>query len=1018
MRLHFSILFLVRSVLGVFINAFCLTTISAQQLDISYLENQYKSASTSENVNALSKAYQKRGEWFSTLPQFDKDSAMFYFNKSIRLLEENQPTNFKNLAEVYSKIIVFKYHSHYYVGGDSMVKKALGYYEKIPEPKNSNLLFYTILYHQSMIYIEFGEFKLAQDIFVKASNLVVNETNPEIQAQIYLDRALYYMRFAFKREIKLSVENAEKSFKIYEALGSPEKYKALLMVNYAKQIALPLPKNKDSVDFYFNQVAEILPHITDIDSYLRYYNYVGYHYVDINQTAKAKSIMFEGLKFLDHYKLANINTRESLNMNLGLLAEKEGDKLSAFNYHIKSGEVALAINTRASKLDYYAELSTAYEIKGDFAEALKFHKLYLEDEVKLIEEQNGKSLKETELQLNVAQQEKELSQKNAQQSLLLAATVIALLLVGAFAFIFYKERKTKTKLEAKNKIIEQQAEVLKQLDAAKTRFFANVSHELRTPLTLMLAPLGTMLKSKTLDNRNFTLATLARQHSQQLLSLVNEILDLTKLESGKMVAHVEPTEIYEFTRRLVATFESYAEQRGIKLVFNFDKKVPRALMLDKPKFEKIFNNLLSNALKFTPNGGSITVRVTDTASDWQLAVIDTGRGIHPDDLPHVFNRFYQTNQTDAPIEGGTGIGLALSNELAQVMGGIVKVESRLGEGATFILELPKQEVLGGINGELNDELSAVNGDNDSYELLGMRDENNHKLSSNNSQLPTVLVVEDNPSLREYLKLILSDKYNVVTAENGEEALEQLRITNSELQNGNELQPQLDVIRISKFAIDLVISDIMMPVMDGFQLLEKLKADDKLRSIPVVMLTARAEIQDKLKALTIGVDDYLIKPFEEDELFARIKNLLRNAAARRDAIYSASDDINEDAIYLQDEVHSQNAISRVSTENNIWLNELKKMVHKHISDLNLSVDILGELMYMSRAQFYRRVQMITGLTPLQYIQEIRFNHARSLLEQRKMSSVKAVASAIGIQKPQYFSEQFKERFGKLPSEYLV
>ena len=198
---------------------------NAQSSKLLISENNFKTSPTPENIETLNIAYQERAVFFTKFPQFDKDSAMFYFNKSIQLLEENQPTNFKRLAEVYSKITVFKYHSHNFVSGDSMVKKALAYYEKIAEPKNCDLLLYTILYHQTMIYIEFGEFKTAQDIFIKASNLIVNETKPEVQAQIYLDRGFYYMRFSLKREIKLAGENAEKSFKIYDAMGSPEKYK-------------------------------------------------------------------------------------------------------------------------------------------------------------------------------------------------------------------------------------------------------------------------------------------------------------------------------------------------------------------------------------------------------------------------------------------------------------------------------------------------------------------------------------------------------------------------------------------------------------------------------------------------------------------------------------------------------------------------------------------------------------------------------------------------------------------------
>jgi len=1004
---------------------------NAQSSKLLISENNFKTSPTPENIETLNISYQERAVFFTKFPQFDKDSAMFYFNKSIQLLEENQLTNFKRLAEVYSKITVFKYHSHNFVSGDSMVKKALAYYEKIAEPKNCDLLLYTILYHQTMIYIEFGEFKTAQDIFIKASNLIVNETKPEVQAQIYLDRGFYYMRFSLKREIKLAGENAEKSFKIYDAMGSPEKYKALLMMNYAKLIALPNPKNSDSAKFYFKIIKEILPNITDIDSHLRFYVYFGQKFLTLNQLKEAKPMLFESLNFFEHYKLTSVNSYESVNADLGFLAAKEGNKEAAFNYYIKSGEVALAINTRASKSDYYEMFSTAYETKGDFAEALKFHKLYLDGQIDLITEQNDKSLKETELQLNVARQEKEISQKNEQQDLLIGATLFALLLTGAFAFVSYRERRNRTKLQVQKNIIEQQSEVLKQLDATKTRFFANVSHELRTPLTLMLAPLGTMLKSNMLDNRNFTLATLARQHSQQLLSLVNEILDLTKLESGKMVTHEEPIEIYAFLRRLIATFESYAAQRGIKLIFNFDRNLPHALMLDKPKFEKIFNNLLSNSLKFTPNGGSITIRVTHTPSDWQLAVIDTGRGIHPDDLPHVFNRFYQTNQTDAPIEGGTGIGLALSNELAQVMNGKLSVQSTLGNGATFILELPKHEVLGVVGATLGvtlDETSAL----DNEEAVALEDDAKKNLVG----FSTILVVEDNPSLRNYIKLILSDRYNVVTAENGEDALKivdscQLTVDRNDKHLSTDHHEAIDNHQVLT-KIDLIVSDIMMPVMDGFQLLEKLKNDDVMRSIPVVMLTARAEMQDKLKALTFGVDDYLIKPFEEDELFARIKNLLSNVAARRDAFNRVSlnteDAFEEINAPITNNAVSHNAIADntitsvtinpLSTEDKEWLDNLEKTVRAHISDFNLSAESLAELMFLSRSQFFRRVQTLVGLTPLQYIQEIRFNHARTVLEQRQLQSVKAVASAIGVHKTQYFSEQFKERFGKSPSEYFL
>ena len=1009
---------------------------SAQSFDLESAKSAFKISPTPKNVTTLIEFYQARASWFSFLPQFDKDSTLYFYNNAVLSLENNQPDNALSLTEIYCKILAFDYECHDFVAGDSIGKKAMAEYEKIKDKSKSEVLLYHILYTQAMINIEFGEFQKARDLFTKADDLLKDNQDKRLQAEIFANKARYFIRFSLHRELKLALQNAEKSLSIYNSLNDTvAQNKVSSMIFYIQLlIQLKISANTDTIQRYYTEIEKLLPSINTIDNHLRFYSFFSGRFEIADDLINAKKIIKAGIQFLEHYKLTRINTYESVFLYLAEISLKEGKPAEAFDNYKKGADVAFAINSRASKLDAYDALSSAYEAKGDFKKALEYHKQYLDGKTALVVEMNEKSLKENQLQLDIIEQEKELAENKIQRELLLSATAAAFLLMGVFALIFYRERRNKTKLQAQKTIIEQQSEILKQLDATKTRFFANVSHELRTPLTLMLAPLGTMLKSNTLDNRNFTLTTLVRQHAQNLLRLVNEILDLTKLESGKMKTHEEPTEIYDFLRRLVATFESYAAQRGIKIIFNFDKNLPYVLMLDRPKIEKIFNNLLSNALKFTPNTGTINVNVTHTPSTWQLTVTDTGRGIHPDDLPHVFNRFYQTNQSDTPIEGGTGIGLALANELTQVMNGKISAKSVYGKGATFILELPKREVLG-INGKNLSDTSEDNPGTD-VENTNVIIENrevpieNKSENENHSRENTILVVEDNPSLRHYLKIILSDHYNVITAENGEEALKLvfsnlLLVDNPVLQTTNNHQLKTDNHQPST-KINLIVSDIMMPIMDGFQLLEKLKSDNNLRSIPVVMLTARAEMRDKLKALTFGVDDYLIKPFEEEELFARIKNLLGNAEKRKIVVNNSLLAESQELESMNNEQRINTAVDSsidvkyyVSTEaDKEWLNELEQMVRQHISDFNFSADALSDLMFLSRSQFYKRIQTLTGLTPLQYIQEIRFNHARTILEQRQMQSVKAVASAIGIHKTQYFSEQFKIRFGKLPSEYLV
>ena len=546
-------------------------------------------------------------------------------------------------------------------------------------------------------------------------------------------------------------------------------------------------------------------------------------------------------------------------------------------------------------------------------------------------------------------------------------------------------------LQSKNLIIEEQKKALLQLDAAKTRFFANVSHELRTPLTLILSPLSTALNSPILDDENKALISLAKEQANQLLGLVSEILDLTKLESGKMEVREEPTDVYQLMRRLISTFESYANQKNINLIFEFAENMPHGLMLDKLKVERIFNNLISNALKFTPIDGTITITIKDKIHDWRIEVTDNGKGIHPDDLPHLFDRFYQTNQLESPVEGGTGIGLSLAKELAEVMHGELSVNSTLGKGATFTLTLPKKEVIGYTDDSM--VIAPVVTNKISIDKLKINNPIQHDEARNK---PTILVIEDNYSLRSYLQFILSEDFDVLTAENGQEAL----LILEQIPQGQKDTP------------DLIISDVMMPVMDGFKLLEALKTNENLWMIPVVMLTAKAEIEDRLTALRIGVDDYLIKPFEEAELFARIKNLLNNVKKRKNATLKKQ----EANTIIAGGMHLSNT-PILCIPDQEWLAKLEEKVKSNIGNFNLSVDTLADELFISRAQFFRRVQVLTGMTPLQYIKEIRYDFARNLLETKNVRSVKAASHAIGIKKVQYFSEKYKKRFGKSPSEYL-
>ncbi|MEQ9423770.1 MAG: two-component regulator propeller domain-containing protein [Cyclobacteriaceae bacterium] len=519
-------------------------------------------------------------------------------------------------------------------------------------------------------------------------------------------------------------------------------------------------------------------------------------------------------------------------------------------------------------------------------------------------------------------------------------------------------------------VIEKQANQLKELDKVKTRFFANISHELRTPLTLMTSPVDPLIEGKygPLPDKVIDRLEMIKRSGKDLLGLVEEILDLAKLEAGKMELTKNPVRIHSFLSEVLENFQSKAEQQQIKLEFDSGVREEISLLLDEGKVSKVINNLLSNALKFTPAGGSISVSLSDENGQYKLSVKDTGRGIYPDDLPFIFDRFYQSSKANVDAEGGTGIGLALSVELATLMEGSLTATSTLGEGSEFvftfsakIVESTAVPVAEGLStNEIEEALeSAVRKYSSEFDI----------------DKPNMMLAEDHPEMRAFVAQIMEPYFNIYQAQDGLEGLQVLK----------------------EQKIDIGISDVMMPHMDGFELLTKAKEDDQLRKISMVMLTARSAEEDKLTALTLGVDDYITKPFSSAELLARVKNILENRINRK---LSASED----------------ELSGSSIDGEV-IHRLKGLVENHLNDSLLTVPFMASEVALSERQLQRKLKQITGFSPNLFIREIRLTRAKRLLESRQVNTVAEAANKVGFDKPDYFSTQFSNRFGKLPSEYL-
>lgn len=559
---------------------------------------------------------------------------------------------------------------------------------------------------------------------------------------------------------------------------------------------------------------------------------------------------------------------------------------------------------------------------------------------------------------------------------LLYALAGGLLIWLIFRMRFKRLKREKQKLEQivkeRTREVALQAEELRELDQVKSQFFANISHEFRTPLTLVLGPLENRLQQK--EQPKLHELQIMHRNAKRLERLINQLLDLSRIESGKLQLQPQNGDIIAFLKALSSSFSSHAEQRDIEFQLNFPKE-GLDCSFDPDKVEKIAYNLLSNAFKFTPDGGLVEVKVKKTEKEIFFEVKDSGQGIPADELPHIFDRFYRSSDARKKEQEGTGIGLALTKELVKLHRGRIHADSQIGRGSTFTVALPvvpaKSTEGKSIPAIPSQTGAIVEGKKGMINPLPVVAEQEDR--------PILLVVEDNEDLRAYMANILSPQFRILEAGDGRQGFD-----------------------LAKSKVpDLIISDLMMPEMDGIELCGQLKTNETTSHIPVILLTAKANRESKLEGLSTGADDYLIKPFNAEELKVRVKNLI-------------------DQRKLLQQRFSKTVVLKprdiaINSMDEVFLEKVMAIIEKNMDNADFSVEDFQKAIGMSRMQLHRKLKALTNHSTTEFIRIQRLKRAASLLEQNG-GNVSEVCYQVGFNSLSYFTKMFKEQFGVTPSKY--
>ena len=601
-----------------------------------------------------------------------------------------------------------------------------------------------------------------------------------------------------------------------------------------------------------------------------------------------------------------------------------------------------------------------------------------------------------------------LSDYNSQKVMLIGLCLFLLVCLAAAALIFrgylikvkLNETLAKTngelkrlnvELGEKNGELKRLNEEVLELTHSRLVFFTNISHELRTPLTLIADPVEMLLEDTGIKGKSRELLKMVQRNALALQQLVSNILDFRKIQNGKMELKLYRFDIVKTLTMWVGDFQLTAERKQIRLHLDVDDlKGSHEMIADQEKISRIVFNLLSNALKYTPAGGEIFVSLKDEGANIRLDVKDTGKGISQDEADKIFERFFQAKGAAS----GTGIGLALVKSFVELHHGEARVESEPGKGSDFIVVIPREQE--GDSQVIHNDVDIVDNsvntsastgknvvDESVLQYIDDGDRSRGKvqqLVNENTNRPTVLVIDDNTDIRQYERTLLQDEYIVLEAADGKEGL---------------------AVALKEVP-DLVICDVMMPVMDGLELTERLKTNTATSHIPVIMLTAKNLEEHRAEGYEHGADSYITKPFHSKVLLARIENLLRQRQLLKNLYQGAQ------------EAEKEISESHLEDRDKQFLKQLQAIIQKNLSDSEFGVEDMGQQIGLSRVQLYRKVKAMTGSSVVDLLRKARLAKARRLLETRSMS-VSEVAYEVGFSAPSYFTKCFKEEYGMLPGD---